>query len=58
MNAEVNGVAREVALRPTPIAVFDEEAGIGGQHEITQSLLFAGRVRGLPAMRLMSLTAC
>ena len=32
---EVNGVAGEVALGPAPVAVFDDEAGIGGQNEIT-----------------------
>ena len=31
---EVNGVAGEVALRPAPIAVLDDEAGIGRQNKI------------------------
>jgi hypothetical protein len=32
---EVNGIAGEVAFRPAPVAVFDDEAGIGGQNIIT-----------------------
>ena len=31
LDVEVNGVAGEVTFRPAPIAVFDDEAGIGGQ---------------------------
>ena len=38
LNAEVNGVASEVALRPPPIAVFDDEVGIGGQNETVRIL--------------------
>ena len=34
LNAEVNGVAGEVALRPAPIAVLDDEARISGQSKI------------------------
>ena len=30
----MDGVAAEVALRPAPVAVFDDEAGIGEQNEI------------------------
>ena len=33
LDVEVNGVAGEVALGPTPIAVLDDESGIGGQNE-------------------------
>ena len=36
LNAEVNGVAGEVALWPAPIAVFDDEAGIGGQNKVAR----------------------
>jgi hypothetical protein len=31
---EVNGVAGEVAFRPAPVTVFDDETRIGGQNEI------------------------
>jgi hypothetical protein len=34
LDAEVNGVAGEVAFRPAPVAVFDDETGKGGQNEI------------------------
>ena len=34
LNAEVDGVAGEVALRPAPIAVLDDEARISGQSKI------------------------
>ena len=36
LDVEVNGVAGEVALRPEPVAVFDDEAGIGGQNKIAR----------------------
>jgi hypothetical protein len=36
---EVNGVAREIALRPAPVAVLEDEAGEGGQQEIVTALL-------------------
>ena len=36
LDMEVNGVAGEVALRPAPVAVFDDEAGIGGQNKIAR----------------------
>ena len=36
LDVEVNGVAGEVAFRPAPVAVFDDEAGIGGQTKITR----------------------
>jgi hypothetical protein len=38
LNAEVNGVAGEVALGPAPIAVLDDEARISGQNEIARIL--------------------
>ena len=38
LDVEVNGVAGEVPLRPAPIAVFDDEAGIGGQGKIARLL--------------------
>jgi hypothetical protein len=38
LDAEVDGVASQIALRPAPIAVFDDEAGIGGQNEIARVL--------------------
>ena len=34
LDVEVNGVAGEVTLRPAPVAVFDDETGIGGQNKI------------------------
>lgn len=34
LDVEVNGVAGEVALGPAPVAVFDDETGIGGQDEV------------------------
>jgi hypothetical protein len=54
LNMEVNGVAGEVAFRPAPVAVFDDETGIGWQNKIAS---FArddlDRVAGAaaPAMR-------
>ena len=30
LDVEVNGVASEVAFRPAPVTVFDDETGIGG----------------------------
>ena len=38
LDVEVNGVAGEVPLRPAPIAVFDDEAGISGQNKIARLL--------------------
>ncbi len=38
LDTEVNGISSKVALRPTPIAVFDDKAGIGGQNEIARLL--------------------
>ncbi len=34
LDVEVNGVAGEIPFRPAPVAVFDDEAGIGGQNKI------------------------
>ena len=34
LDVEVDGVAGEVALWPAPIAVFDDDAGIGWQNEV------------------------
>ena len=34
LDEEVDGVAGEVALRPTPIRVFDQEALVMGQYEV------------------------
>ena len=39
LDEEVNGVAREVALWPAPVAVFDDQAGISGQLEVIRSAL-------------------
>ena len=35
---EVDDVACEVTLGPAPVAVFDDEAGIGGQKETARRL--------------------
>jgi len=34
LDVEVNGVAGEVAFGPAPVAVFDDETGIGWQNKI------------------------
>jgi hypothetical protein len=34
LDVEVDGIAGEIAFRPAPVAVFDDEAGIGGQAEV------------------------
>ena len=34
LDKEVNGVAGQIAFGPAPVAVFDDEAGIGGQNKI------------------------
>ena len=34
LDVEVDGVAGEIAFGPAPVAVFDDEAGIGGQNKI------------------------
>ena len=36
LDVEVNGVAGEVALGPSPVAVFEDEAGIGGQGKVVR----------------------
>ena len=38
LGVEVDGVAGEIALRPAPVAVLDDEAGKGGQQEIAASV--------------------
>jgi hypothetical protein len=38
LDEKVNGVASQVAFGPAPVAVFDDEAGIGGQKEIARRL--------------------
>lgn len=39
LDEEVDGVAVEVALRPAPVAFFDDETGERGQLEVTRFLL-------------------
>ena len=39
LDKEVDGVAGQIALGPAPVAVFDDEAGEGGQNEVA-GLLF------------------
>ena len=34
LDEKVNGVARQVAFGPAPVAVFDDEAGMSGQKEV------------------------
>jgi hypothetical protein len=36
LDEEVNGIAGQMALRPAPIGVFDDEAGISGQKVIAR----------------------
>ena len=36
LDMEVNGIAGQIAFRPAPVTVFDDEAGIGGQNEIVR----------------------
>ena len=56
LDMEVNGVAGQIALRPAPVAVFDDEARIGGQgkivrladDELESALLQEWRQRGQP----------
>ena len=38
LDVEVDGVACKVSLGPAPVAVFDEETGIGGQNKIARLL--------------------
>ena len=37
LDAEVDGVAGQIAFGPAPVAVFDDEAGIGGQNKLPAS---------------------
>jgi len=39
VDEEVDGIALEVALRPAPVAFFEDETGVGGQLEIARLLL-------------------
>lgn len=56
LEVKVNGVASQVALRPAPVTVFDDETGISGQGKITcllsddleAALLEQRRQRGQP----------
>ena len=32
LDVEVNGIAGQIAFGPAPVAVFDDESGIGGQN--------------------------
>ncbi len=34
LDVEVDGVAGEITFRPAPIAIFNAEAGIGGQNKV------------------------
>ncbi|HKI69321.1 MAG TPA: hypothetical protein VKA67_07020 [Verrucomicrobiae bacterium] len=36
LDMEVDGVAGQVSLRPAPVAVLDDETGIGGQNKIAR----------------------
>jgi hypothetical protein len=62
LHVEVNGVAGQVAFGPAPVAVFDEEAGKGGQNEIARragdqfqtALLEQGRQRRQVLRTLLS----
>ena len=36
LDMEVDGVASQVTLWPAPVAVFDDETGIGGQDKIAR----------------------
>ena len=35
LDVEINGVTGEIAFGPAPVAVFDDETGIGGQDKIS-----------------------
>ena len=35
LGTEVDGVAGQIALWPSPIGVFDDQTGIGGQDKVT-----------------------
>ena len=36
LDVEVNGVAGQIALRPAPVTVFDDQTRIGGQNKIAR----------------------
>jgi len=36
LDMEVNGIAGQIAFRPAPVAVFDDETGTGGQNKIAR----------------------
>ena len=36
LDVEVNGVAGQIAFGPAPVAVFDDETGVGGQNKIAR----------------------
>ena len=36
LDMEVNGIAGQIALRPAPVGVFNDETGIGGQNKIVR----------------------
>lgn len=36
MDKEVDGVAGQVALRPSPVAVFEDESWMGGQFKVAR----------------------
>ena len=37
-HAEVDGVAGQVAFGPAPVALLDDQTGIGGQSEVARSV--------------------
>lgn len=39
LDMEVNGITGEVTFRPAPVAVFDDETGIGWQNKIARLAL-------------------
>ena len=36
LDVEVDGVAGQVAFWPAPVAIFDDQTGIGGQNEVAR----------------------
>jgi hypothetical protein len=36
LDVEVNGITGEIAFRPAPVAIFDDEAGIGGRDKVAR----------------------
>ena len=60
LDVEVNGVAGEVAFRLTPVAVFDDETGIGAQKKIAHLVYTktaANAFEGVTSHELSSLTS-